>query len=58
MKSVFALCSYVFVWVILSDGRRKCTEPSLFRSVPVPVSDLGLLTDLFNPSSGEFHGRF
>lgn len=52
MKSVLALCVYVFVWVILSDGRRKHIEPSFFRSVPMPVSDLGLLTDFFNPSSG------
>lgn len=34
---------WVCVGVILSDGRRKHTEPSLFRSVPMPVSDLDLL---------------
>lgn len=35
----------------------KNTLKHPFRSVPVPASDLGLLTDPFNPSSGEFHGR-
>lgn len=54
---VCSVCVYVFFWVILSDGRRKHTESLLFRSVPKPVSDLGLLTNLFSPSSGEFHKR-
>lgn len=52
---LLCVCMYLSGWFsVMGEGN---TEPLLCRSLPKPVSGLGLLTHLFRSSSGELHER-